>query len=53
VLYLAKVVKAPVVDADTMNAITLGAAGQRGAGGAAGKDGLSAPAQKLLDAASL
>jgi hypothetical protein len=50
---MAKMANAPVVDADTMNAITIGTAGQHGAGGAVGKDGISVPAQKLIDAASL
>lgn len=53
VLYVAKTVKTPVIDGATMNAITPGTAGQRGAGGAPGNDGLAVPAQKVLDAASL
>ena len=53
VLYLAKTVKAPVVDGATIGAITNGAPGIRGNGGAAGKDGVAILAQKIQDAAGL
>lgn len=52
VLYVAKTVSAPVLDAATSNDITNGTAGNRGAGGA-GNDGLALPPQKVQDASSI
>jgi hypothetical protein len=53
VLYITKTVNAPSVDAATMNAITAGTAGQRGAGGTPAQDGLALPAAKVREASNI